>query len=115
MLFLLDSVRFTFDLFFIFHYYSYMNISLIHEAKEILEDLKNTKHRMDRQLASLDSYSAWRLKPNSPKRSKHCYYDAVLPGSKKGHYLGNELNENVLNVKRYRYAQMAVEIIEGRL
>ena len=113
VLFLLDSVRFTFDLFFIFHYYSYMNISLIHEAKEILEDLKNTKHRMDRQLASLDSYGSWKLKRNSAKQSKHCYYDVILPDSKKRKYLGNESNEAVLNIKRYRYAQKAVEIIES--
>lgn len=89
-----------------------MNTSLIHEAKTILADLKNTKHRMDRQLSSLDSYSAWRLKRNSAKQSKHCYYDVILPGSKKSKYLGNESNENVLNVKRYRYAKKTVEIIE---
>ena len=70
------------------------------------------KQRMDRQLASLDSYDAWKLKRNSAKQSKHCYYDAILPGSKKGSYLGNESNETVLNVKRYRYAKKAVEIIE---
>ena len=106
---------FTVRHFLVFRYHIYMNTNLIHEAKSILADMRNMKRRMDRQLASLDSYSAWRLKPNSPKRSKHCYYDAVLPGSKKGHYLGNELNENVLNVKRYRYAQMAVEIIESNI
>ena len=89
-----------------------MNTSLIHEAKEILKDLRNMKQRMDRQLASLDSYDAWKLKRNSAKQSKHCYYDAILPGSKKGSYLGNESNETVLNVKRYRYAKKAVEIIE---
>jgi len=89
-----------------------MNTSLIHEAKEILEDLRSMKHRMDRQLASLDSYSAWKLKKNSAKQSKHCYYDAILPDSKKRRYLGNESNEKVLNVKRYRYAQKASEIIE---
>lgn len=77
-----------------------------------MADLKNTKHRMDRQLSSLDSYSAWRLKRNSAKQSKHCYYDVILPGSKKSKYLGNESNENVLNVKRYRYAKKTVEIIE---
>ena len=70
------------------------------------------KQRMDRQLASLDAYDAWKLKRNSAKQSKHCYYDAILPGSKKGSYLGNESNETVLNVKRYRYAKKAVEIIE---
>lgn len=89
-----------------------MNTSLIHEAKSILADLRNTKRRMDRQLASLDSYGAWRLKRNSAKQSKHCYYDLILPGSKKSKYLGNESNETVLNVKRYRYAKKAVEIIE---
>ena len=89
-----------------------MNTSLIHEAKTILADLRNTKHRMDRQLASLDSYDAWNLKRNSAKQSKHCYYDVILPGSKKGTYLGNESNETVLNIKRYRYAKKAVEIIE---
>ena len=67
-----------------------MNTSLIHEAKEILKDLRNMKQRMDRQLASLDSYDAWKLKRNSAKQSTHCYYDAILPGSKKGSYLGNE-------------------------
>ena len=90
-----------------------MNTSLIHDAKEILEDLKRMKVRMDRQLDSLDSYSAWKLKRNSAKQSKHCYYDAVLPDSQKRKYLGNESNENVLNVKRYRYAQKAAEIIEA--
>ena len=89
-----------------------MNTSLIHEAKIILADLRNTKLRMDNQLSSLDSYGAWRLKRNSAKKTKHCYYDAILPGSKKGKYLGNESNETVLNVKRYRYAKKAVEIIE---
>ncbi|MBR4091244.1 MAG: hypothetical protein IKK28_10295 [Mogibacterium sp.] len=89
-----------------------MNTNLIHEAKSILTDLKNTKNRMDKQLASLDSYDSWRLKRNSAKQSKHCYYDLILPGSKKGKYLGNESNEKVLNVKRYRYAKKAVEIIE---
>ena len=89
-----------------------MNTSLIHEAKSILADLRNTKRRMDRQLASLDSYGAWRLKRNSAKQSKHCYYDVILPGSKKNTYLGNELNETVLNIKRYRYAKKAAEIIE---
>ena len=89
-----------------------MNTSLIHEAKTILADLRNTKLRMDRQLASLDSYGAWRLKKNSAKQSKHCYYDGILSGSKKSKYLGNESNETVLNVKRYRYAKKAVEIIE---
>lgn len=89
-----------------------MNTSLIHEAKAILKDLKNTKNRMDSQLSSLDSYDSWKLKRNSAKQSKHCYYDVIIPGSKKRKYLGNELNETVLNVKRYRYAQKAVEIIE---
>ena len=89
-----------------------MNNYLIHEAKAILADLKNTKLRMDSQLASLDSYSAWKLKRNSAKRSKHSYYDVILPGSKKPKYLGNESNETVLNVKRYRYVQKALEIIE---
>ena len=89
-----------------------MNTSLIHEAKSILADLRNTKRRMDRQLASLDSYGACRLKRNSAKHSKHCYYDVILPGSKKSKYLGNESNETVLNIKRYRYAQKAIEIIE---
>ena len=68
---------------------------------------------MDNQLSSLDSFAAWRLKRNSAKKSKHCYYDAILPGSKKSKYLGNELNEAVLNVKRYRYAKKAAEIIEA--
>ena len=90
-----------------------MNTSLIHEAKTILADLRNTKLRMDNQLSSLDSFAAWRLKRNSAKKSKHCYYDAILPGSKKSKYLGNELNEAVLNVKRYRYAKKAAEIIEA--
>ena len=108
----MDLVRFPFDIFFEFHYHFYMNTSLIHEAKEILEDLRNTKHRMDRQLASLDSYGSWKLKKNSAKQSKHCYYDVILPDSKKRKYLGNESNEAVLNVKRYRYAQKAVELIE---
>lgn len=89
-----------------------MNTSLIHEANAILEDLRNMKRRMDRQLSSLDSFSAWKLKKNGTKQSKHNYYDAILPGSKKGIYLGNELNEKVLNVKRYRYAKKAVEILE---
>lgn len=109
---MLDLVRFLFDIFFVFHYHLYMNTSLIHESKAILTDLKNMKCRMDRQLASLDSYGAWRLKRNSAKQSKHCYYDLILPGSKKGKYLGNESNETVLNVKRYRYAKKAIEIIE---
>ena len=90
-----------------------MSTSLIHEAKEILTDLRNMKYRIDRQLASLDSYSAWKLKPNSTKNSKHYYYDAILPGSNKPKYLGNESNEKVLNVKRYRYAAKAVEILEA--
>lgn len=89
-----------------------MNTNLIHEAKIILEDLRKMKHRMDRQLTSLDSFSAWKLKKNGPKQSKYSYYDLILPGSKKGNYLGNELNEKVLNVKRYRYAKKAVEILE---
>ena len=89
-----------------------MDNSLIHEAKAILTDLKNMKRRMDRQLASLNSYSTWKLKRNSAKQSKHSYYDVILPGATKRKYLGNELNETVLNVKRYRYAQKAVEIIE---
>lgn len=89
-----------------------MNNSLIHEAKIILGDLRNTKQRMDRQLASLDSYGAWKLKKNGPKRSKHSYYDVLLPGTQKYKYLGNDANEKVLNVKRYRYAKKAVEIID---
>ena len=89
-----------------------MNTNLIHEAKAILDDLKNTKHRMDRQLASFDSFNGWKLKKSGAKRSKHCYYDAIPPGSEKSTYLGNESNETVLNIKRYRYAQKAVEIIE---
>ena len=67
---------------------------------------------MNRQLASLDSYGACRLKKNSAKQSKHCYYDVILPGSKNRKYLGNESNETVLKVKRYRYAKKAIEIIE---
>jgi len=109
---LLDLVHFLFDIIFVCHYHLYMSTSLIHESKAILEDLKNMKRRMDNQLASLDSYGAWKLKRNSAKQSKHCYYDLILPGSKKGKYLGNESNETVLNVKRYRYAKKAVEIIE---
>ena len=89
-----------------------MNTSLIHESKAILADLKDLKRRMDRQLTSLASYDTLKLKRNSAKQSKHCYYDLILPGSKKGKYLGNESNETVLNVKRYRYAKKAVEIIE---
>ena len=89
-----------------------MNTSLIHESKAILADLKDMKSRMDRQLSSLASYDTLKLKRNSAKQSKHCYYDLIPPGSRKGKYLGNESNETVLNVKRYRYAKKAAEIIE---
>ena len=105
-------MSFLFDNYLYFIIIIIMNTSLIHEAKTVLADLRNTKHRLDNQLASLDSYASWKLKQNSAKRSKHCYYDVILPDSKKRKYLGNESNETVLNVKRYRYAQKAVEILE---
>lgn len=89
-----------------------MNNGLLHEANETLCDLKRKHKRMAQQFEHLKNFESWVLLPEGKKRSGRIYYDVVRNGSKKKEYLGGERNEQVLNVKRYRYAQKALSVLE---
>lgn len=86
--------------------------SLITEAKSVLVDLQRIHGRMEKQKEELKGYGDWILRNEGPKKSTHSYYDVMRSGSKGKKYLGNENNEQVLNVKRYRYADKALELLE---
>ena len=90
-----------------------MNNGLINDAKEILDSLKKMRVRLLKQLDSLDKYDGWNLKPGRNPAARNTYYDVIIPGSKSKVYLGSEKNEDVLNVKRYRYATEAVSILNN--
>ena len=84
---------------------------LLYEANEALYDLKRKHTRMTQQLDSLKKYEDWSLSMEGKKVPEHTYYDLVRKGSAKKLYLGNENNEQVLNVKRHRYAQKALSVL----
>ena len=90
-----------------------MTNSLIHEATETLNDLKRLRKRMAQQLKKLGSYQGWILKRSRNRQSDINYYDAIRPNSSKKSYLGNDRNEQVLNIKRFRYAQEAIDVIDS--
>lgn len=90
-----------------------MNNSIIHEAAETLHDLKRMRKRMSGQLDALKYYRGWKLKPNRNRQATNKYYDAIRPNSSKKSYLGNDRNEQVLNIKRFRYAQEAIDVIDS--
>lgn len=90
-----------------------MNNGLIHEAKEVLSELKQLNKRMSKQKRSYSKFSGWKLKRGPRKTSSHLYYYGAPKDSDTMKYLGNESNETVLNVKRYRYATEAVSIIDS--
>ena len=85
---------------------------LIHEANETLSDLQRKRMRMARQLDSLSPYKGWTLKKESRKRSGLTYYDVIRKGSNRKTYLGGESHEQVLNIKRLRYATKALTVFD---
>jgi len=89
-----------------------MNNKLLHEANKTLCDLRRKQARMSQQLDALRPFEGWVLIKESRKRSGITYYDVTRKGSKKKTYLGNERHEQVLGVKRYRYARKALKILD---
>ncbi|MBR3377694.1 MAG: hypothetical protein IKG44_08460 [Mogibacterium sp.] len=88
------------------------NSRLIHEANETLRDLQRKRIRMARQLDSLSRYKGWNLKKESKKRSGLTYYDVLRKGSDRKTYLGGESHEQVLDIKRLRYAAKALTVFD---
>ena len=88
------------------------NSRLIHEVHETLSDLQRKRMRMARQLDLLSPYKGWTLKKESRKRSGLTYYDVIRKGSNRKAYLGGENHEQVLNIKRLRYATKALAIFD---
>lgn len=89
-----------------------MKNRLLHEANEVLTDLRRKQQRMSKQLDMLKPYKDWTLKKESKKKHGQVYYDVIRKGSAKKAYLGGERNEQVLNVKRYRYASKALNVLD---
>ena len=90
-----------------------MNNGLLHEANEALLDLKRKHTRLTSQLESLKQFSGWNLSTEGKRPSGRVYYDVTLKGSRKKSYLGGEKHKQVLNVKRYRYAEKALSILDN--
>lgn len=90
-----------------------MNTSLLHEAAETLQDLKRMRKRLSGQIDSLRYYRGWILKKGRNRQSSRTYYDAIRPNTSRKKYLGNDRNEQVLNIKRFRYAQEALNVIDS--
>lgn len=84
---------------------------IIHEATILAQDLRRMRARLVKQLETLKPYDGWNLIKEGRKAS-HDYYDVIRPGAKRKAYLGSEQNEDVLNVKRLRYAREAVDVID---
>lgn len=87
-----------------------MSNYLIHEAYIILKDLKHKERNNSLLLKDLSKYNGWRLKSRSLK-SGATYYCAIIPGTEGKTYLGNDLNEDVINVKRLHYAKEAASVM----
>lgn len=88
---------------------------LLEEAKSVLDDLKRMHKRLSIQKNKLLMYDGWTLSVEGKKKSSHTYYDVKRPGDVRSGYLGNENNEHVLNVKRFKYADMALKIIADNI
>ena len=88
---------------------------IIHEAKAVLLDLKRMRGRMARQLDGLRAYDGWVLCKEGKKQTGHDYYDVIRPGAKRKTYLGSDRSEDVLNVKRLRYALKAVDVLDSNI
>ena len=56
-----------------------MNIGLINDAKEILDDLKQMRARLIKQLGPLGKYDGWNLKRGRNPEARSTYYDVVIP------------------------------------
>ena len=95
-----------------FDHFPMMNSGLLHEANETLNDLRRKQTRLTRQLDSLKAYDGWVLKKEGKKGNRHIYYDVIRKGSDKKTYLGGEKHEQVLNIKRYRYAKKALKVLD---
>ena len=84
---------------------------IIHEASILAQDLRRMRGRLVKQLENLSPYDGWNLIKEG--RKAVCdYYDVMRPGAKRKAYMGSEQNEDVLNVKRFRYAREAVSVID---
>ena len=88
---------------------------IIHEAKNVLRDLKRMRDRMGRQLDGLSNYDGWVLCKEGQKQAGHDYYDVIRPGAKRKTYLGSDRSEDVLNVKRFRYALKAIDVLNSNI
>lgn len=88
---------------------------IIHEAKAVLLDLKRMRGRMARQLDGLRAYDGWVLCKEGKKQTRHDYYDVIRPGAKRKTYLGSDRSEDVLNIKRLRYALKAVDVLDSNI
>ena len=89
-----------------------MKNTLLHEANETLRDLQRKRQRISGQLDSLATYDGWVLRRENKKGCGHVYYDVIRKGSEKKQYLGGENHEQVLNIKRMRYAKKALSILD---
>ena len=88
-----------------------MSNYLINEANIILKDLRNREHCLSIQVKNLSGYDGWLLKPCRTLKSGVTHYSAVTPATKSKRYLGNDLNEDVINIKRLRYVKEAASIM----
>jgi len=85
---------------------------LLHEANETLCELHRKRIRLSQQFDSLRPYEGWLLRKEGKKRSALAYYDVIRKDSGKKTYLGGEKHEQVLAIKRYRYAGKALEVLD---
>jgi len=85
---------------------------LLHEANETLCELHRKRIRLSQQFDSLRPYEDWLLRKEGKKRSALAYYDVIRKDSGKKTYLGGEKHEQVLAIKRYRYAGKALEVLD---
>lgn len=88
-----------------------MSNYLIHEANIILRDLRQRESSMSLMVKKLSKYDGWWLKPCRTLKSGVSYYSAVIPDGRCKKYLGNDRNEDVINIKRLHYAKEAVSVM----
>ena len=88
-----------------------MSNYLIHEANTMLNDLRLREGRLSLQIKKLKKYEGWRLEKGQTLKSGSSYYSAVIPGIERKKYLGNDLNPDVINVKKLQYAKAATSIL----
>lgn len=92
-----------------------MSNRLLFEANELLRDLKSMRKRVTIRKDQLKAYKGWVLVRKSSRTRHHSYFDVIKPKSGRKTYLGNESCEQVLNVKRYRYAAELLDVLDSNI